>query len=199
MKGRWNSDFFRNDNPVTLELGCGKGEYTVALAQRYPDRNFIGIDIKGARLWRGCKTVTEQNLPNVAFIRTHVNNAELLFRTNEVSEIWITFPDPQLEHERKRLTAPVFLERYSRVLREGGLIHLKTDDIQLFEYSLGVINGHRHKLHYSTSDLYASGCAGDAPLVQTYYERIWLEKGKKICYLSFSLRVPYPGTAFPER
>ena len=187
MRGRWNEEFFRNDHEITLELGCGKGEYTVALAERYPARNFIGIDIKGARLWRGCKTVAEMNMGNVAFIRTHANNVELLFRQGEIAEIWITFPDPQPNYERKRLTAPVFLERYRKVLRPGGLIHLKTDDPPLFQYTMEILQAQGHKLHYSTDDLYDSGYPGDAGLVRTYYEKIWLEQGKKINYLYFSV------------
>lgn len=187
MKGRWNEEFFRNDHEITLELGCGKGEYTVALAERYVSRNFIGIDIKGARLWRGCKTVAEMNLENVAFIRTHVNNVELLFKPGEIAEIWITFPDPQPNYERKRLTAPVFLERYRKVLRPGGLIHLKTDDQPLFEFTMEILQAKGHKLHYFTDDLYSSGYSGDAGLVQTYYEKIWLDQGKKIFYLYFSV------------
>jgi len=182
----WGRDFFFNNNPIVLELGCGKGEYTVGLAEKYPDKNFIGIDFKGARLWRGAKTVKEKELQNVAFIRTQVDHITRFFGPGEVSEIWITFPDPQPGKERKRLTAPVFLDRYRPLLGENGIIHLKTDDQEFYEYTLKNINN-RHTLLYSTNDLYHSGFSEDVVTIRTYYEMMWLQIGKKICYIKFKL------------
>lgn len=187
MRSRWGRDFFENEHPIILELGCGKGEYTVGLGKKYPDRNFIGIDIKGARLWRGCKTVAEDGMKNVAFIRTHANNLPLLFAPGEVAEIWITFPDPQPKHERKRLTSPGFIERYRKVIAPGGIVHLKTDDLPFFEYTAEMIANLGLQVQWKTEDLYASGSVHDVAGVQTYYEKIWLTHGKKICYLRFSL------------
>jgi tRNA (guanine-N7-)-methyltransferase len=187
MKGRWGREFFRNEHPITLELGCGKGEYTVGLARRYPDRNFIGIDIKGARLWRGSRTVAEEQLRNVAFIRTHANNIPYLFAGSEVSELWITFPDPQPNHGRKRLTNPGFIERYRKVLAPGGVVHLKTDDAGFFQYTLEVIRDLNLRNIWSTDDLYHTGTTHDVVTVKTYYEEKWLEQNKKICYVRFSL------------
>jgi tRNA (guanine-N7-)-methyltransferase len=183
MKGSWKSSFFRNFHKITIELGCGKGEYTIALAQRYPDRNFIGVDIKGARLWRGCRSVIEHKLSNVAFIRTRVDHIEKFFEPSEVGEIWITFPDPQTVKERKRLTSPRFMEYYRNILSADGVIHLKTDYEAFFEYTLQVIRELGMNLIWSTSDLYRSGCTEDVMAVQTHYEKIWLAEGKKIHYL----------------
>lgn len=186
IRGNWNKQFFYNQNPLVLELGCGKGEYTIGLAKAYPETNFIGIDVKGARLWRGCKTIAEENLGNAAFIRSQVDHIEKFFDMNEVSGIWITFPDPQPGKERKRLTSPQFLERYKRILKNNGIIHLKTDNLAFFEYTLGVIADSNLKLHWSTDDLYNSGTADDIMMIRTYYESMWLGIGKKICYLRFS-------------
>ena len=183
MRACWGRDFFGNQNPIVLELGCGKGEYTVGLARKYPGTNFIGIDIKGARLWRGCKTVAEEQLKNVAFIRTHGNNLPLLFAPGEITEIWITFPDPQPKHERKRLTSPGFIQRYREVLVPGGVIHLKTDDEPLFDYSLETTGEQGLHTEWSTRNLYRSDTTHDVASVQTYYERIWLGQGKPIFYL----------------
>ena len=187
MRSLWGREYFGNDHPVILELGCGKGEYTVGLAKKYQERNFIGIDIKGARLWRGCKTVSETGMKNVAFIRTHANNLPNLFAPAEVSEIWITFPDPQPKHERKRLTSPGFIERFRQVLAPGGVVHLKTDDEPFYQYTLEVIEQLALKVQWKTDDLYHSGTVHDAASVKTYYEERWLEAGKKICYVRFSL------------
>jgi tRNA (guanine-N7-)-methyltransferase len=162
LSSSWGKDFFLNDHPITLELGCGKGEYTVGLAEKYPEKNFIGIDFKGARLWRGSRTVQEKQMKNVAFIRTQVDHVTRFFGPGEVSEIWITFPDPQPNKERKRLTAPVFLARE-------------------------IIGIHHHTVLFSTNDLYHSGFSEDVISIRTYYERKWLEIGKKICYLKFKL------------
>lgn len=187
MKGRWRADFFRNHHPITLELGCGKGEYTIGLAREYPERNFIGIDIKGARLWRGCKTAEEEHLHHVAFIRTRADHIERIFQPGEVSEIWITFPDPQPGKERKRLTSPLFLERYRRILSSRGLIHLKTDDRDLFAYTLEVLQKRKAEILLATEDLYHEYQEEPAARIQTYYESVWLEAGKKISYLRFRL------------
>ena len=187
MRGEWNGQFFRNPNPIILELGCGKGEYTVGLSKKYPQFNFIGIDLKGARLWRGCKTIEEENITNAAFIRTRVDHIEKFFTPGEISGIWITFPDPQPGKERKRLTSPFFLSKYRNILSSEGMIHLKTDDHPFYQYTLETIREQNHKLLYATGDLYNSGFSEDVVSVQTYYEKIWLEMGKKICYVKFQL------------
>jgi tRNA (guanine-N7-)-methyltransferase len=187
LRSKWNHDFFHNDHPIVLELGCGKGEYSVELAQKLPETNFIGIDIKGARLWRGAKTVNEEHLRNVAFIRQRVDFVEKFFGKDEISEIWITFPDPQRGKERKRLTSPQFLERYRNILIPGGFIHLKTDDIGLYNYTQEILTDHHHKILVSTDNLYHSPYADDMLAIQTFYEAIWREQDKKICYLKFVL------------
>ena len=187
LRSRWNQDFFRNSYPVVVELGCGKGEYTVGLAATYPEKNFIGIDIKGARLWRGCKSVQELGLKNAAFVRTRVDFLEILFGPGEISEIWITFPDPQPGKEKKRLTSPLFLSKYNNILAKDGIIHLKTDNSFYFNYSQEIIKDYRHHLLFSTDDLYHSGVQDEVVQIQTYYEKIWLNDGKKIFYLKFRL------------
>jgi tRNA (guanine-N7-)-methyltransferase len=187
LRSQWNHAFFKNQNPVVIELGCGKGEYTVGLAAKYPKKNLIGIDFKGSRLWRGCKTVSEQGLKNVAFVRTRVDYLENLFGPREISEIWITFPDPQPGKERKRLTAPLFLNKYKTILTNDGIIHLKTDNQFFFDYSLGIVNEFKHHLLFTTEDLYNSGLQEDVIQIQTYYENIWLKEGKRIYYIKFSL------------
>ncbi len=187
LYAKWHKDYFFNENPIILELGCGKGEYTVGLAEKYPENNFIGIDFKGARLWRGAKTVQEKQMKNVAFIRTQVDHINKFFSLGEISEIWITFPDPQPGKERKRLTAPVFLDRYKQLLGPEGIIHLKTDDQGFYNYTLEIIDRYHHNLLYSTNDLYHSGFSEDVISIQTYYEKMWLEVGKKIFYIKFKL------------
>ncbi len=187
LKSKWHQDYFRNDHPIVLELGCGKGEYTVGLATRHPELNFIGIDLKGARLWRGCKSVVEQGIENAAFVRTRVDHLEKIFAPGEISQIWITFPDPQRGKERLRLTSPVFLEKYSRVLAPGGIIHLKTDDAPFYEYTLEVIEKFHHQTIWNTQDLYHADIEDEVIHIQTFYEGKWLEMGKKICYLRFQL------------
>ncbi len=195
LRGKWNS-FFGNDNPITLELGCGKGDYTVALARIHPDRNYIGVDIKGARLWRGAKTSNEEQMRNVAFVRTRIELIEQFFAPDEVSEIWITFPDPQPKKENKRLTCERFLSYYKNFLRLGAPIHLKTDSQELYEYTLNeVIPAGGYRLEYSTSDLYALPAAEhpeipsltEAQMTQTFYERMFLAEGMPITYLKFYL------------
>ena len=159
VKGRWNELMFRKEQPIVLELGCGKGEYTIDLSRRLPDCNYIGVDIKGARLWKGAKTATQENLPNVAFLRTRIEFIEAFFGAGEVSEIWLTFSDPQLKSENSRLTSPLFLERYRRFLKPGGIIHLKTDSRFLHEYTMAVVRENGLSVLASTTDLYA-GTAG---------------------------------------
>jgi tRNA (guanine-N7-)-methyltransferase len=187
LSSNWNKDFFHNGNPIILELGCGKGEYTVGLAEKYPEKNFIGIDFKGARLWRGARTVMEKEMKNVAFIRTQVDHITKFFGPGEVSEIWITFPDPQPHKERKRLTAPVFLDRYQRILGPEGILHLKTDDNGFYSYTLEIIEHFHHPILYSTDDLYHSGISDDVITIRTFYEKMWLGAGKNICYVRFKL------------
>jgi tRNA (guanine-N7-)-methyltransferase len=189
LRSNWHERFFGNPGPIVLELGCGKGEYTVGLAAKYPEKNFIGIDWKGARLWRGCKTVSEQRLNNVGFIRTQVDHIEQVFAPGEISEIWITFPDPQVRKERRRLTSPFFLEKYKTILAHHGIVHLKTDDLFFYTYTLDVIREFDHSVLWATDDLYHSGSNDVVTTIQTYYEHRWLEMGKKICYLKIQLNL----------
>lgn len=187
-KGKWN-EYFGNNNPIVLELGCGKGDYTVALGRRNPNKNFIGVDIKGARLWRGAKTAMEEPLPNVAFIRTKIETIDMLFDKDEVSEIWVTFPDPQPKKPNKRLTSERFLSTYKHILRDGGPVHLKTDSQELYEYTLEeVIPAGKYQIEFNTNDLYASGYEGEAVAVQTFYESGYLAEGKSITYLKFRIK-----------
>lgn len=186
-QGRWSA-FFGNDNPIVLELGCGKGDYTIALARRDPNRNYIGVDIKGARLWRGAKTSNEEKMGNVAFIRTRIEMIDNFFAEDEVSEIWVTFPDPQPKKEMKRLTSPRFLDRYKKFLVPNGIVHLKTDSQELHAYTLDeVATPAQYPIEVHTTDLYASDYEGEAKMVQTFYERMFLAQGKPITYLRFRL------------
>ncbi|MCK9321301.1 MAG: tRNA (guanosine(46)-N7)-methyltransferase TrmB [Bacteroidales bacterium] len=188
LKGKWREEFFKNDNPLVLELGCGKGEYTVGLAKQYPDKNFIGIDIKGARMWRGCKTSVEEKINNVAFVRTHIQVLDMYFAENEVSEIWITFPDPQLKKPNKRLTSPRFLDLYSKFLIEKGIIHLKTDSQELYDYTLNeVLLAQKKTILLSTNNLYESNINEDVISIRTFYENIYINQGKPITYLKFQI------------
>ncbi|MBR3773458.1 MAG: tRNA (guanosine(46)-N7)-methyltransferase TrmB [Alistipes sp.] len=189
LKGYWHRDFFHNDRPIILELGCGKGEYTVGLAERNPDKNYIGIDIKGARMWRGAKTATQRGMQNVGFLRTRIEFIESLFAEGEVDEIWITFPDPQLKtnRARKRLTSPLFLERYARLLKKEGRINLKTDSQHLYAYTKGVIEHFGLPCEVSNDDIYGSGYADETLSVKTAYESRFLEMGLPITYLRFGL------------
>ena len=173
LKGQWNEQFFKNKNPLVLELGCGKGEYTVGLAERYPNKNFIGIDIKGARFWRGAKTAIENELPNVAFIRAQIELVENLFATNEIDEIWITFPDPQIKYKRTkhRMTNDLFLKRYKNILNDAGIVHLKTDSEFMHGYTLGLLHGQGHEVHYANHDVYRQeGSPEEVTAIQTFYE-----------------------------
>lgn len=189
IKGKWNADFFKNNNPITLELACGKGEYSIALAQRFPQRNFIGVDIKGARLWKGAKIALEQSLRNVAFLRIQIENITDFFDKNEVDEIWIIFPDtfPKKSKANKRLTAPRFLNKYKQIIRAGGLIHLKTDEQNLFEYTLETLKAENGKIHEAKEDLYRSPIDEDLLIIKTTYERKHLEAGKTIKYVRFKV------------
>lgn len=189
LKGKWRTDFFKNDYPIVLELACGKGEYTVGLAKRHPNVNFVGIDRQGARVWRGCKTSNEENLTNVAFLRTQIQYINLLFAQNEVDEIWITFPDPQPKKTKikKRLTAQNMLERYAKVLKPDGIMHLKTDSVFFADFTLEVIEENKHLLQFCTHDLYHDYPDMEVAGIQTFYEQIWLSQGLKIHYLKFQL------------
>jgi tRNA (guanine-N7-)-methyltransferase len=189
LKGKWKSAFFKNNNPIVIELGCGKGEYTIGLAKRDPNKNYIGIDIKGARIWRGCKTSNEENMKNVGFIRTRIEHIEPIFDKEEIDEIWITFPDPQPKEfkAKKRLTSPRFLGIYKKFLSKEGVIHLKTDNDGLFEYTIEVIEEFNHKLIYLTHDLYNSDCEGAPVEIQTFYEKKYLELGQNINYVKFKM------------
>lgn len=189
LKNKWSSDFFGNDHPLFLELGCGKGEYTVGLSRLYPENNYVGIDIKGARMWRGAKTAIDENISNAGFLRIHINQITHFFGEKEVSGIWITFPDPQPQKARanKRLTSPRFLERYRPLLKNDAIINLKTDNVGLFEFTLEVIAQQKHSLLAHTFDLYASDIDDEAKNIQTFYESRFLEEGQKICYLQFRL------------
>lgn len=187
FKGKWHQ-FFGNNNPITLELGCGKGEYTLALAKLHPERNYIGIDIKGARFWRGAKTALENDIKNVAFLRTQIELIDLCFDDQEVDEIWITFPDPQIKFKRTkhRLTNPDFLKKYQHILNPSGVIHLKTDSEFLFGYTLGLITSEQHELLYAHHDIYKNLHApAEAILAQTFYEKQFLATNKAITYLKF--------------
>jgi tRNA (guanine-N7-)-methyltransferase len=189
LKGRWHSDWFRNSNPIVLELGCGKGEYTVGMAEKYPEKNFIGIDIKGARMWRGARESLQRNLANVAFLRTRIEFTGSFFSAGEVDEIWLTFPDPQLKkkREKKRLSGPLFLNLYRQYLKDGGIVHLKTDSRALYDYSLSVVEANSLPVVSSLTDLYG-GLTGDPLLsIHTFYEEKFLNQGTPITYLAFRL------------
>lgn len=198
MKGRWGKEFFHNDRPLVLELGCGRGEYTVGLARLFPEKNFIGVDIKGARMWTGATEALSAGLPNVAFLRTNIEIIDRFFGENEVSEIWLTFSDPQMKKPTKRLTSTFFMERYRRFLKDGGCIHLKTDSNFLFTYTTYMVEKNGLPLEFSTTDLYHSVLAEQPDTedsrilgIQTYYERQWLERGLNIRYMRF--RLPHGG------
>lgn len=190
MKGNWGEKMFGNNNPIILELGCGKGEYTIALAEKFPQNNYIGVDIKGARLWKGAKYATEKSLKNVAFLRTRIEFIDSIFAQGEVSEIWLTFSDPQPNKPRKRLSSPLFLERYLHILKEDGIIHLKTDSQLLHEYTLETIESENHILLEANNDIYGTNRAenDDILSVKTFYEKQFLAKGMAITYAKWRLR-----------
>ncbi len=188
MRGQWENQFFGNGNPLIIEIGCGKGEYTVGQAKYFPNKNFIGVDIKGARIWRGARTIKDEGMKNAAFIRSQAGLLHLWFAPGEVDEIWITFPDPQPGcRQNKRLTSMRYLNMFKAFLNENGIVHLKTDSRELFDYTLEVIAGNNLQLIESIDDLYAT--PGDGPLhtIQTFYEKMWLEMDKKISYMAFRL------------
>lgn len=185
MAGQW-SNFFQNKNPIVLELACGHGDYTVQLAKLFPAKNFIGIDRKGARMWRGAKTALNENISNAAFLRIFIDHCDLHFAKNEVSEIWITFPDPHITKNRKKLIHPLFLERYRKFLVDGGKINLKTDDEHLYQYTLELIENNKYKLHESIENIYETENLIPELKIKTYYEKMWLLQNKTIKYLQFS-------------
>lgn len=192
LKGNWHQLFFKNDNPIVLELGCGRGEYTIGLARRFPDKNFIGIDIKGARMWHGAKTAVEEGLQNVAFLRTNIECIDGLFAENEVAELWLTFSDPQMKKATKRLTSTYFMERYRRFLVDNGVINVKTDSNFLATYTKYMVERNSLPLLQCTFDLYAEkGIDSSLTDIRTYYESMWLERGIPIKYLKIQL--PHEG------
>ncbi len=203
LSGHWNEQVFHNNQPIVLELGCGRGEYTVGLAQRYPEKNFIGIDIKGARMWAGAKQAVQQGIHNAAFLRTNIESITHFFAANEVSEIWITFPDPQMKKATKRLTSTYFMARYQQIVRPEGLIHLKTDSPFLYTYTAEMLRINEYKVLVDNQDLYGpltlkDRCAErlqDATALQTHYEQQWLDRGMKIKYICWELT---PREAFEE-
>lgn len=191
LRGKWNSEFFKNDNPIVLELGCGKGEYSVGLAERFPNKNFIGIDIKGARFWRGAKTAVESGMNNVAFVRTQIELINHIFTENEVSEIWITFPDPQIKYKRTkhRMTNSDFLNNYKKILKPKGLMHLKTDSEFMHGYTLGLLHGEGHEVIYANHNIYKNeGAPAEVTGIQTFYESQYLEVNKPITYIQFRIK-----------
>lgn len=194
LRGRWNAEHFKREAPLVLELGCGKGEYTTGLAQLRPERNYIGIDIKGARIWRGARTVQELGLTNVAFLRTHVDHLLKFFGPGEVSEIWLTFSDPQLGKDRKKLTSPFFLDRYREVLAPGGVVNLKTDSPELYHYTLDIARTEGLPMHEQSADVYGELVPRSTPdfqavlNIRTFYEQMWLQEGRTIHYCRFGVR-----------
>jgi tRNA (guanine-N7-)-methyltransferase len=198
MQGHWHEQYFHNNNPIVLELGCGKGEYTVGLAKRYPHMNFIGVDIKGARMWTGATQAIKEGMKNVAFLRTNIEIIDRFFAPDEVQEIWLTFSDPQMKNPRKRLTSTFFMNRYRRFLIDKGIIHLKTDSNFLFTYTTYMVEKNHLPLVLSTSDLYAENSENsdyseysEAASIQTYYEQMWIDRGLNIKYMKFHL--PHEG------
>ncbi|MEF9986479.1 MAG: tRNA (guanosine(46)-N7)-methyltransferase TrmB [Bacteroidales bacterium] len=187
LKGRWGSEVFKNNNPIILELGCGKGEYTISLAQMFPNKNFIGIDIKGARLWKGAKFAQEANLSNVAFVRTRIEFIESLFEKNEIAEIWITFADPQLRHCRKRLTGTMFLNRYKKFLNSNGIVNLKTDSQYLHQYTIACAKENNLTILEANNNIYGTGRADNILSIRTFYEAHYIKRGLPITYMAFKI------------
>ena len=193
LKGKWHSEFFHNDNPIVLELGCGRGEYTVGLAKRFENVNFIGVDIKGSRMWHGAKEALEMGMKNVGFLRTNIECIDGLFEKDEVSEIWLTFSDPQMKKATKRLTSTFFMERYRKFLVDGGIINVKTDSNFLAKYTRYMVEKNYLPMLFFTENLYDTTVEDDALVtIQTYYEKMWLERGIPIKYVKF--RLPRQGT-----
>ena len=190
-RGKWASDFFKNEKPIVLELGCGKGEYSVGLARAYPEKNFIGIDIKGARFWRGAKTALEEGLQNVAFLRSQIELVDLLFAEGEVDEIWITFPDPQIKYKRTkhRMTNSEFLQKYKNILKPQGVVNLKTDSEFMHGYTLGLLHGEGHEVIQANHNVYKNEYSPkEVTGIQTFYEKQYLEQGKPITYVQFRIK-----------
>jgi tRNA (guanine-N7-)-methyltransferase len=187
MRGQWNEAFFKNGNPIVLELGCGRGEYTVGLGRMFPDKNFIAVDIKGSRMWSGATESLEAGMKNVAFLRTRIEMIDRFFAENEVSEIWLTFSDPQMKKATKRLTSTFFMERYRRFVKPNGIIHVKTDSHFMFTYTKCMIEENRFPVVFMTEDLYHSDPVDDILGIKTYYEQQWLERGLSIKYIKFLL------------
>ncbi|HET8838398.1 MAG TPA: tRNA (guanosine(46)-N7)-methyltransferase TrmB [Flavobacteriaceae bacterium] len=191
LKGNWQREFFKNENPIVLELGCGKGEYSLGLAKMFPEKNFLGIDIKGARFWRGAKTALEENLQNVGFLRTQIELIDLIFSENEIDEIWITFPDPQIKYKRTkhRLTNSDFLQKYKKILKPNGIVNLKTDSEFMHGYTLGLLHGQNHEIIYANHNIYKDT---QSPRIlteiQTFYEKQYLEQKKPITYVQFRIK-----------
>ncbi|MDM8336780.1 tRNA (guanosine(46)-N7)-methyltransferase TrmB [Mediterranea massiliensis] len=191
MKGHWGETFFKNDRPIVLELGCGRGEYTVGLGRLFPEKNFIGVDIKGARMWTGATESFQAGMTNVAFLRTQIEIIDRFFAEGEISEIWLTFSDPQMKKATKRLTSTYFMERYRRFLTDRGLVHLKTDSNFMFTYTKYMIEHNHLPVEVMTEDLYHSGMADEILSIRTYYEQQWLDRGLDIKYIRF--RLPHEG------
>lgn len=191
LKGKWNESFFKNNNSLVLELGCGKGEYSIGLAKKFPNKNFIGIDIKGARFWRGAKTAVEEGIINVAFLRMQIELIQYAFAEGEVDEIWITFPDPQIKYKRTkhRMTNSEFLERYKKILKTEGVVNLKTDSEFMHGYTLGLLHGAGHEVLYANHDVYKNeGSPEEVIGFQTFYESQYLEQNKPITYIRFKIK-----------
>lgn len=199
LKGKWSNSYFKNDHPINLELGCGKGEYTVGLARLYPENNFIGIDIKGSRIWSGASASIKSNISNVCFLRTRIELINSFFAANEVREIWITFPDPQPKKARKRLTSSNFLNMYKNFLQEDGWINLKTDNIELFDYTYSLAKFNGLEIGLVTSDLYAAHLPDNFPEIQTFYEKMWLAEGLKIKFIRFKLSLNHAIEELPDQ
>lgn len=187
LKGKWGSDFFNNDHSIVLELGCGHGEYTVGLGKMFPDKNFIGVDIKGARMWTGATDSLNSGMKNVAFLRTNIEIIDKFFSNNEVSEIWLTFPDPQMKKVTKRLTSTFFINRYRKFLKPSGIIHLKTDSNFMFQYTKCMIEVNALPVDFITDNLYHSSLVNEILNIKTYYEKQWIERGIDIKYIKFHL------------
>jgi tRNA (guanine-N7-)-methyltransferase len=191
LKGKWNSDFFKNDHPIIVELGCGKGEYTIGLAEKNPNVNYIGIDVKGARFWRGAKTAVDSGMKNTAFVRTQIELLDFIFDNHEVAEIWITFPDPQIKYKRTkhRMTNSEFLQLYKKILVADGCVHLKTDSEFMHGYTLGLLHGEGHEVLYANHNVYKNeGAPSEVTGIQTFYEKQYLEVNKAITYIRFKIK-----------